>query len=338
MRSSFFVRLVNGPFGDPALYARVAHRREALLFDCGDLHALSARDLLKIQAVFVSHAHIDHLIGFDHLLRTFLYRPQPLLVYGPPGLAERIAHRLAGYTWNLIHGYPLSIEVREWAPDGHGRALRFRAARGFAAEPAPPHACPAGLLHDTSHYRVHATPLEHGDIECLAFVLEEKLHVAIHRDALERLGHPPGAWLADFKDLLRAAAPADTPLSVPRTAGAPVRRCLGELAKQIAHCEPGMKIAYVTDASPTAANAEAILKLAADADLLVIEATFAEADRRLAQERNHLSAALAGQLARRAGARKLLVFHHSPRYQNQPQRLREEAFSAFGAGRNDAQP
>ncbi|WP_269085277.1 hypothetical protein [Syntrophotalea acetylenica] len=40
MRSVFFPRLVNGPFGDPALHVRLAHRGEALLFDCGDLHAL----------------------------------------------------------------------------------------------------------------------------------------------------------------------------------------------------------------------------------------------------------------------------------------------------------
>ena len=114
MRSVFYPRLVNGPFGDPALYVRLAHRGEALLFDCGDLHPLPARDLLKLRAVFVSHAHIDHLAGFDALLRHFLYRPQPLCFFGPPGFGAHLAHKLAGYTWNLIEGYPLLLRVREW--------------------------------------------------------------------------------------------------------------------------------------------------------------------------------------------------------------------------------
>ena len=41
---------------------------EALLFDCGDLHPLTTRERLKIAAVFISHAHIDHLIGFAPLV------------------------------------------------------------------------------------------------------------------------------------------------------------------------------------------------------------------------------------------------------------------------------
>ena len=39
--------LVNGRFGDPALFVEVAHERGAVLFDMGDLSTLSARDLLR---------------------------------------------------------------------------------------------------------------------------------------------------------------------------------------------------------------------------------------------------------------------------------------------------
>lgn len=329
MRSTFFARAVNDPFHDPAVYVRVAHRREALLFDCGDLHPLAARDLLKVQAVFLSHAHIDHLAGFDHLLRTFLYREQPLLVYGPPGISARIGHRLAGYTWNLIRGYPLCIEVREWAPSGEGAAVRFCAAEGFQPRPATAFGCPEGLLHDTPHYQVRTLALDHGDIISLAFSLEEKVHVAIHPDALDRLGYPPGRWLGGFKDLLRTQAPDHTLVDVPMRDGGTQKRALGALARDIAHCEAGMKIAYVTDASPTAENVEKIVALAANAHLLAIEAVFAEADRHLAEERNHLTAALAGHLGRRAGVQKLLLFHHSPRYQKEPHRLHTEAHAAY---------
>jgi ribonuclease Z len=52
---------------------------------------------------------------------------------------------------------------------------------------------------------------------------------------------------------------------------------------------PGQKIAYVTDAADTAANRRAIIKLVQNADLLFIEAAFAEADVALAVDRAHLT-------------------------------------------------
>jgi ribonuclease Z len=328
MRSVFFPRLVNGPFGDPALYVRLAHRGEALLFDCGDLHPLTARELLKIDAVFISHAHIDHLVGFGALLRTFLYQDTCLSIYGPPGIADRIAGQLAGYTWNLIEGYPLSLTVYEWGEPA-GRKTTFRAARAFRAEAEQVWECPGGQLRATGYYRVRAVPLDHGDIPSLAFVLEEPLHVAIHKDALERLGYCAGPWLTRLKDLVRQQTPAPTLLPVPLAGGGLVHLPLDTLIRQIAHLERGMKICYVTDAAPTAKNRARIVTLATGSHLLAIEATFADADAERAAARNHLTARLAGELGRQAQAARLLVFHHSPRYQDRPELLKIEAEAAF---------
>jgi len=113
VRSVFYPRLLNGP--------------------CGDLRQLVPRDALKITTLFISHAHIDPMVGFDVLLRTFLYHDRTLLVYGPNGIAEQLRGRLSGYTWNLIEGYPLVLKVREWQ-DKPGREASFRAANAFRPE------------------------------------------------------------------------------------------------------------------------------------------------------------------------------------------------------------
>lgn len=334
MRSVFYPRLVNGPWGDPALYVRIAHRGEALLFDCGDLHPLGTRERLKLRAVFLSHAHIDHLAGFDSLLRSFLYSPQELTLYGPPGIAEQIGHRLAGTTWNLMEGYPFALRVREWGVS-HGRQVLFRASRGFVPEEQDDYPCPDGLLLDRPGYRVRAIPLAHGDIISLAFCLEEPLHVAIHKEALLAQGLAPGPWLTGFKDRLRRTSNAVASIEVPLLAGGSACWPLAELAAAIAHCERGMKLCYVTDASPTVDNQQAILSLAAGAHLLAIEATFAHLDLERARQRNHLTARLAGSLGRQAGAAKLLLFHHSPRYSQSPGLLAAEAAVAF-AGEDES--
>lgn len=336
MRSVFYPRLVNGPWGDPALYVRIAHRGEALLFDCGDLHPLGTRERLKLQALFLSHAHIDHLAGFDSLLRSVLYSPQELTLYGPPGIAAQIGHRLAGTTWNLLEGYPFVLRVREWG-ENHGRQIRFRASRGFVPEVLEDHPCLDGLLLERPGYRVRAIPLEHGDIVSLAFCLEEPLHVAIHKEALLAQGLAPGPWLTGFKDQLRRGEAESASIEVPLLAGRRACWPLAELAAAIAHCERGMKLCYVTDASPTAANQQAIVELATGAHLLAIEATFAHADLERARQRNHLTAGLAGVLGRKAGAAKLLLFHHSPRYAQSPGLLAAEAAAAFaGSEENEA--
>ncbi len=328
MRSVFYPHLVNGPFGDPALYVRLAYRGEALLFDCGELTPLTTRELLKIRTVCISHAHIDHLVGFDTLLRAFLYQDICLLVCGPPGMAERVAGRLAGYTWNLIEGYPLVLTVREWG-DPAGRQVSFRAANAFRPEEGPPHPCPDGLLLETPAYRVRGVPLDHGGIPSLAFALEEPLHVAIHKDALERCGYRPGPWLTRFKDRVREGNRGEMPFTVPLESGGEIHPPLAVLTRQIAHTERGMKVCYVTDAAPVAENLQKIVALAADAHLLAIEAVFEHAELERARLRNHLTARLAGTLARRARAARVLVFHHSPRYLDCPEKLADEAREAF---------
>ena len=51
MTPCFHPKLVNGPFQDPALYIDFLYQRRALLFDIGDITALSTRQIHKITEV-----------------------------------------------------------------------------------------------------------------------------------------------------------------------------------------------------------------------------------------------------------------------------------------------
>ncbi|MGB8428082.1 MAG: ribonuclease Z, partial [Desulfobacterales bacterium] len=105
MRPTFCPRLVNGPFDDPGLFIPFQFQHRALLFDLGDISLLSARDILKISHVCVSHTHMDHFAGFDRLLRLLMGRDKRLSLYGPRGFLKNVEGKLAGYTWNLVDNY-----------------------------------------------------------------------------------------------------------------------------------------------------------------------------------------------------------------------------------------
>ena len=108
-------------------------------------------------------------------------------------------------------------------------------------------------------------------------------------------------------------------------ADSPARR-EAELIRRV----PGQDIGYLTDLCGTPDNLDAACALVHDVGLLVCEAVFLDQDAGLARERNHLTARQAGELARRAGARRLAPFHFSPRYLGRENELLDEAGRAFG--------
>jgi ribonuclease Z len=332
-------RLVNEPFGDPGLYVDFRFGRRALLFDLGDLQAIAPRRLLRVSHVFVSHTHLDHFNGFDRLLRLCLGRPMRLHLVGPPGFIERVGHKLAAYTWNLVveNETDTVIAVAEFDGRKVAQAAEFHSCDAFVRRDLATTELPAGVLLDEQDFQIRGTMLDHG-IASLAFAFAEKLRVNVWKDRLDRLGLAVGPWLNAAKRAVRRGDPDDTPIVALRNekAGArPVRVSLGELKAEALRLAPGEALAYVVDACYHEQNAARIIELASGADTLFIESVFLDEDREIAARKRHLTAAQAGSLARRAGVKRLVPFHFSPRYRDREDRLRGEAQNAF-AGVLDA--
>ncbi len=78
-------------------------------------------------------------------------------------------------------------------------------------------------------------------------------------------------------------------------------------------CGPDLKgrsVVYCTDTI----YCRAAVELSRGADLLIHEATFADADEGLAVRSTHSTASMAGRVAKEADARRLVLTHFSPRY------------------------
>jgi ribonuclease Z len=329
MRPSLHPRLVNGRSGDPALYIETLFERRAILFDLGDISVLPPRKLLRLEYAFVSHAHVDHFIGFDHLLRLLVGRDTTVKLYGPEGFVAQVHHKLQAYRWNLVDRFEndLVFLVTELDSPLRTNTARFRLKNGFAAEAVGERRTISNVLCDHPTFRVSAAMLDHGGTPCLAFAIEEAAHVNVWKNRLKELGLPVGPWLRDFKRAVIEQRADDEPVRI--DAGHTMR--LGEIRSAVT-VTPGQKIGYVTDVADTAANREAIIGLVRNADLMFIEAPFASGDTALAAERAHLTTTAAGEIARQAGARRVEPFHFSSRYSGEEARLLDEVQAAFGQG------
>ncbi|MBI4838403.1 MAG: MBL fold metallo-hydrolase [Nitrospirae bacterium] len=319
MKPSFHARLVNGPFEDPGLYVRLLREGRAFLFDAGFTASLSARDILKVSDIFISHAHIDHFIGFDNILRLHLRKKEPVRLYGPEGFLDRIEGKLKGYTWNLIGDYPLIIEAAEIKEKTVTKA-RFRTQNSFKRENAASAPFDGVLLKD-SFFKVEAAVLDH-QIPCLAFSMEEDYHINIDKAELNKLNLPVGQWLGELKQAIRDGA-TDRVFTIND------RRFNFSELRHIANITKGQKLSYVVDTIGTKENMKNIIALAKDSDVLYIEAYFLDRDNDRAKERYHLTAKEAGRIAKEAGAGRLEVFHFSPKYMDVPEEIVKEAEEEF---------
>jgi ribonuclease Z len=328
----FSAMLINDPFGDPAAYIEFKYHNDAILFDLGDLHLLPPRKMLKISHVFVSHTHMDHFIGFDQMLRVCLGRDRHINLFGPPGFLDHIENKLRAYSWNLVENYSndfalVATEVQE----DRLETRKYHCRQAFAPEFIEIRAH-NGILMETNKFSVTGVFLDH-KIPCLAFRWEEKDRVNIKKTALDSMGLPTGAWLMDLREHVLRGDPDHTDVRVWWKDGQQriieKHYPLGELRNSIVKITPGQRVAYVTDAVYSAENVRRILGLARQVDHLFIEATFLEEDTRKASEKYHLTAFQAGTLARMAGAKRITLFHFSPKYKRCSERLIEEATHAF---------
>lgn len=234
--------------------------------------------------------------------------------FGDPGLYADFRDEVA-----------LTIEAHELAPDGSGRRARCSSLRRFAREADEPWRRVGDVVLAEDRFRVRAALVDH-DIPCLAFALEEAVHVNVWKSRLAELGLPTGPWLGTVKRAVIAGAPDEAPIGVQwrdRNGLHEATRALGELRGTLERV-PGRRLGYVTDLRYTESNLHVLEQLLAGVDILFIESVFLQADADHAERKNHLTAAQAGEIARRIGAKSVVPFHFSPRYQGRAAEVQAE--------------
>jgi ribonuclease Z len=165
-----------------------------------------------------------------------------------------------------------------------------------------------GLLLEDEKFQLSAFPVQHRGPGCFGFLFEEKSRRPFLAAKADALGVPAGPGRRELVQ------------------GCPITLADGRVIEPddvLGDVIAGTKLVHVGDCGKTSNLYEAV----ADADALVIEATYLEYEAELARKFGHLTAARAARLAAATGVRQLILTHISRRYREKD--VLEEARAIF---------
>lgn len=305
-----------GLFDDPLLLVQIRPLGKSCLFDCGQIHHLAKRVLKGVTALFISHAHMDHFMGVDTFIRHNHVAPKTIDIFGPPGLAAKLASKLAGYDWNLAEPYWCSFRVHEVLADRIAAYL-LPGPEGFTCrlEGERPHS--DKLIFGNDYLQVEAELCDH-KIPTLIFRVSERPAFLLDEAKIERAGLVRGDWLRLLKKRFHQGTLAGGPLAVLRRSG---KRSIEEVVQDVTTLYETIRrdrvpasIGYLTDLGFTEENLAKVCSLMAGVTLLVCECSFLAADREKARSSHHLCTADLNFLVERLRPKYVLPVHASKSY------------------------
>jgi len=280
---------------------------ERLLFDCGEgcLSGLALSDILAIDHLFFSHLHMDHVAGFDSFFRcNFNRHTKPNRNWGPPETADILQHRFQGFLWNLHEVMSATWFISDIYP-GQVRTTRFELREAFAVAHDEGVRLCEGSLVEGGGFIVEAVTMEHRT-PTLAYVIREKPRRNIDTSRLASLGLRPGPWVKLLKEL---SGTSDCVVIDG------VTHSIDQLRKALLVETRGESLAYLTDFLLDEPALERLSHTLKGCGTIICEGQYRHADLALAMKHFHMTTVLSATLAQRAGARELVLFHLSDRYQ-----------------------
>lgn len=197
-------------------------RRSFWLFDCGEgtQHQIlrSPLKLSKLEKIFITHLHGDHLFGLPGLISSRAYQggEDPLTIYGPVGLKQYI------HTCLELSGSHISYILDIVEHDG-------------------------GLLFEDESFRVEASLLEHRVTSYGYRVTEKDLPGKLDTAVLESYGIRPGPLYGKLKRGESVEAPDGRILHASAAQGKPKKGRIVTILGDTRPCESVLSLARNAD-------------------------------------------------------------------------------------------
>lgn len=258
--------------------------------------------MMKLDSIFISHIHGDHVFGLFGLLSTIAMkgRTAPLNIYAPSNFGPIMKFFLSYY--------------------GEGISYELRFVPMTMKEPQ--------VIYETKSLEIVSFPLNH-KIDTFGYIFREKTPpMNVSKEAVDRYGFTLSeiGMLKRGEDILRPAGPdtgADFMNGFVRSSGTPEPLLIRNSDVAYRPYEP-RSYAYVSDTAPFPQLSTWVKGV----DLLCHESTYLQELKDQAIQRFHSTTGDAAQCALEAGAGKLVIAHYSSRCQY-PARYEVEARKIF---------
>jgi ribonuclease Z len=205
--------------------------------------------------------------------------------------------------------------MRLWGPRGSASLLKQAIALGTDKQPFPLEINEVAAETPIARKGFSILPytVDHRDKPAVGYAVVEEIRLGrFNPDKARELGVPEGpAWGRIHKgesvtlDDGRVVQPSDL----------------------VGPSRPGRRVVYTGDSRPSESTAQ----VAAGADALIHEATFADEDQPRALETGHSTAREAAEIAAKAGVKQLVLTHLSARYSVNSSELLQQAREIFPA-------
>lgn len=227
--------------------------------------------------------------GFRRLDRILLTHAHLDHVLGIPGLFSTLGLRQTSEMMT-VHGGQVTLDVVI-------RMLAGLWGAGRAPVPVEFAALTEGQVIDVGDFTIDCFPVRHRDTDSFGFAFKSPARRHLRSDRLAALGVPDGP--------LRGELAAGRPVVI---AGRTI-----DPEEVLGLPSGGKKLVVIGDTETT----EGLSHHVADADMLVIEATFLDRDASTARNYGHLTAAEAAAFAAKNNVGQLVLNHMSGRYEDE---------------------
>lgn len=258
----------------------ISYKNKGILIDCGEgtqrQMNIAGINRNKVNYVFLSHWHGDHVSGLIGLIQTLgnqqvQNEERPVLhIFGPKETEERMEHMLK----TCIFENKVTLEIHEIIPK-RNEILK---------------------ILDTEDFEIHTALLDHS-VACLGYSFVEKDTRKINMEELKKYGLSGGPQVGKLQDgesvVVESTGKKITP-------------------EMVSDIKKGLKITFILDTG----LCENAINLSSNSDLLVCEATYSSELGEKAENYKHMTAKDAAILANNSNAKKLILTHLSQRYKD----------------------
>ncbi len=301
---------------DISLLISLDNHRWQYICDCGQASTYNVKEYQNTRAIFISHTHIDHFIGWDEIMRHQIGSKKRVSICGPKGIARQIQAKLLAYTWNLIEPQSIQYEIREILD---GQQVNVYELNTGNWDLVKVESFQSNIVYQDLDFEVRYTILDHKTAS-IAYRFNEKDRIKIDLSDQRIKG---GKWVARLKEAFALNDP-EVEIEIDQK-----MYKAGDWFHLLS-VKKGHSLGVIMDHAAHEENHKKIKALFSNCDQVYIESFFNEADKEMAQLHYHSYSRLSAEIMRAAKVKKAIPIHFSKKYKEEDiKALQEEFYAAF---------